>query len=886
MDGRAREFHRFCLFDAIWVRCPGTVHSGGNMVFCKNCGNKLSEGARFCSVCGARVEPETEPTNKNNAVRRTETAAGYGKPGDRPAMTDSEWKDDRRQRRAGSSSGMTFDWSSVIDDTHRKATPDIRSPWESTGLDDDSTPAGSFERRNSQKERIPSMWESPVEDRVARDSAASSGGRERTLTYIDILKQEKGLKDAKSGSFNWDDEAPASSGGKESLLKNSEMEKTQGYDDLSSDITARLSGGKKEERKETGKESGRENAGSADSGYSERRIPDFEEQLEYIRARRKARTEAPEPPRSFVESAEDEEKAIERAGKAAEEKKRAARAAVAAPAVKTAPASSEDDEINSELADILGGDTEFMDEDAAPVHVSAASRAVDQSGDSEFDLDRDIELNDEGPEEKPAASEETQEESYEDFETDYLDLKPRAGRAARNSEAQAMRDLEDSTEDKELESELEALAPDFAGDDDESHDTNIDEYLTPEEDQEPAAVKAEAKAEAPEKTAAQKTAEDLEAEIQALSRKLASLTGADVDVPEKEAAPVEKPAPQKAEAPAQEAAPSVAQKEPGEELTFGSYDDYAEDIQDIPEEKIEEKAVEETEEKPVADETPVQETAPAEAEDDLKPLDSDMDIDKELAALGFDLDSQPEEQAAPEDTGSEDDLVFTEETTDTSVLPAQDGEPSDSTMSIDELENDIFGTDEDASDLEATRKIEKFYTLYRKNEEFQKLLDEEYQKLKEGSADYSLMDEPVEETDTADMYGTGATIAMEVAEVNKALEEANAQQAGQQAQAASPAATAQSSASTSSMSVPEQPAAAAAPAATAAPLRPEEDDEEEEMGKGGRVLTVIAIIVAVLLVILLVVIMILNFAPNSGAASALNNVIANFTQLIGAGQSN
>ena len=53
--------------------------------------------------------------------------------------------------------------------------------------------------------------------------------------------------------------------------------------------------------------------------------------------------------------------------------------------------------------------------------------------------------------------------------------------------------------------------------------------------------------------------------------------------------------------------------------------------------------------------------------------------------------------------------------------------------------------------------------------------------------------------------------------------------------------------------------------------RPYEDEEEEEMGKGGRVLTVIAIIVAVLLVILLVVIMILNFAPNSGAASALNN---------------
>lgn len=860
------------------------------MVFCKNCGNKLSEGARFCSVCGARVEPETEPTNKNNAVRRTETAAGYGKPGDRPAMTDSEWKDDRRQRRAGSSSGLTFDWSSVIDDTHRKTTPDIRSPWESTGLDDDSTPAGSFENRSRQEERTPSMWESPVENRVARDSAASSGGRERTLTYIDILKQEKGLKDAKSGSFNWDDDAPASSGEKESLLRKSEMEKTQGYDDLSSDITARLSGGNTEERRETRKEPERGSAGAGqdDSGYGERRIPNFEEQLEYIRARRKARTEAPEPPRSFVESAEDEEKEIERASKAAEEqRKRAARTTAAASAVKTAPAASEDDEINSELADILGGDTEFMDDDAAPASASPVSKADDQDEGSEFDLDRDIELKDEEPGEKPAAVEQTSEETYEDFESGYLDLKPRAGRAARNSEAQAMRDLEDSTDDKELESELEALAPDFAGDDDESHDTNIDEYLT-QEDQEPASDKAAAEpaeektAEAPEKTAAQKTAEDLEAEIQALSRKLASLTGAEVEEPQ------EKAAPQKEEAPAQEAAPAEVQSEPGEDLKFGSYDDYAEDIQDISEEAIENKTEEKAEQKPeeataASVEAPVQEAATAEAEDDLKPLDSDMDIDKELAALGFDLDSQPEEQAAAKDTSSADDLVFTEETTDTSVLPAQDGEPSDSTMSIDELENDIFGTDEDASDLEATRKIEKFYTLYRKNEEFQKLLDEEYQKLKAGSADYSLMDEPVEETDTADMYGTGATIAMEVAEVNKALEEANAQQAGGQAQTTAPA---QAATPAPSAAMPEQPAAAVTPAATAAPLRPEEDEEEEEMGKGGRVLTVIAIIVAVLLVILLVVIMILNFAPNSGAASALNNVIANFTQLIGAGQSN
>jgi hypothetical protein len=54
-------------------------------------------------------------------------------------------------------------------------------------------------------------------------------------------------------------------------------------------------------------------------------------------------------------------------------------------------------------------------------------------------------------------------------------------------------------------------------------------------------------------------------------------------------------------------------------------------------------------------------------------------------------------------------------------------------LSLEELERDLFGDNlTEEVEAEETKKIDKFYTLYRKNEEFQRLLDEEYEKLKHG----------------------------------------------------------------------------------------------------------------------------------------------------------
>ena len=259
-----------------------------------------------------------------------------------------------------------------------------------------------------------------------------------------------------------------------------------------------------------------------------------------------------------------------------------------------------------------------------------------------------------------------------------------------------------------------------------------------------------------------------------------------------------------------------------------------------------------------------------------------LDLDKELAQLGFDLgvDTTPEEP-------KEEEIFFNAETIDTGdnkgsdtvVLPSEDilnqaaAAKDQNSMSLEDLENDIFGGAPDADDLEATRKIDKFYTLYRKNEEFQKLLDAEYSKLQGEDIDDDVTDA------MNSILGTQP--------------EAPVQEAPQapQMQSQMPEAAPQENPSSMSLSAAVNAAAPAAPAEAVqetgkkakkkkAKKVKEEADYDE---KGGSVLTVIAIVVAVLLVVLLGIILILNFAPESGIAQTLNEVIGNYTNFFADG---
>ena len=261
-----------------------------------------------------------------------------------------------------------------------------------------------------------------------------------------------------------------------------------------------------------------------------------------------------------------------------------------------------------------------------------------------------------------------------------------------------------------------------------------------------------------------------------------------------------------------------------------------------------------------------------------------LDLDKELAQLGFDLGVIPRRKnrrkrksssmrkpSIPVTTREAIPWYWASEDILNQAAAAKD----QNSMSLEDLENDIFGGAPDADDLEATRKIDKFYTLYRKNEEFQKLLDAEYSKLQGEDIDDDVTDA------MNSILGTQPEAPVQEASVQEAPQ---APQMQSQMQEAAP----QENPSSMSLSAAVNAAAPAeavqetgkkAKKKKAKKVKEEADYDE----KGGSVLTVIAIVVAVLLVVLLGIILILNFAPESGIAQTLNEVIGNYTNFFADG---
>ncbi|MBQ0018066.1 MAG: hypothetical protein KBS63_02470 [Clostridiales bacterium] len=214
-------------------------------------------------------------------------------------------------------------------------------------------------------------------------------------------------------------------------------------------------------------------------------------------------------------------------------------------------------------------------------------------------------------------------------------------------------------------------------------------------------------------------------------------------------------------------------------------------------------------------------------------------------------------------------------------------------LSIEELEKDLFGevTTEEI-EAEATKKIDKFYTLYRKNEEFQRLLDEEYNKLKAeeeaiGKEPAPAAAEPVKAVEEAASAVEAVAPAVEaVAPAAQAVAEPVAEAVAEPAAAVAateavalaeniPQADAKAAKADQKAAAKAEKAAAKAAAKAAKKAKKSELIEDEEIEQGSGVLTVIAVIIAILLVILLAVILVLNFAPDSAIAMKLNAVIEN-----------
>lgn len=850
-------------------------------MFCSNCGNEVTEGAKFCSVCGARLSLDAEPSvhehtafsssnREGNMMDKRESSTKFDF---NFGSEDLEIKEPKKK-----TSSVSFDWSSVIEESHKKPTKKIRSPWETTGIDDEEAEAvtQSFSSVNNDWDKHKTAEpahkvEEPdsLEEILKHDSAAApASGHGRTMNFIEVMKQEKEERE-KAAKEAEETTVSADSDFSDSILPNEEREHTQGYTELKDDIVAELE--KQASEMDEKEVSHRLDAASAD----------FDE---YLNARRKSHEEVfqAEPPHNFVDDM-----------------------------VHVSAADTRDefklpeDEFETELSAFIGN---HEDADKEDVH-------ADKSDDDLFNFDIDIEDTDED----------------EETVSQYLDyVKPsRVSRAQERAEAEEF-DLDDEDDDDEPETfsydeltddnkepetdyELEPgtesteEADDFAfGDDDidvpYEEPVNYSELYMDEETE---------KADKPAALETDEVVDSHETSDEAATEVVPAVSETSTEPKE----PEEPVATEIAAEPVSEPTAEIASKPSLAEPVNAASETV--EVASAPAEKAEDaelaaaKAIEseianlqkrlaellgkdtsETVELPAREvvsaeelvQEPVQAKAEAETEANATEAGACSDLtslEAELAALGFDtIDDEPDEEA---------DMLFSaEDVADANTSAVEENNEDlnqEEVMSIDDLQKDLFGTDVDNAGMEATRKIDKFYTLYRKNEEFQQLLDEEYKKLQDGSADYTLMEDVLaeyqdeEETEETPAEAHHETVEAAVKAESAKLEAAKKDAGSELSNSAN--VTEPITAATTLVSSPAQAAVnTASKASSVAPSVVDDDDEESR--KGG-VLTVIAVIVAILLVLLLVVILILNFAPDSGVAQRISEVIGKFTNFASLG---
>ena len=824
-------------------------------MFCSNCGNEVAEGAKFCSGCGARLSLDAEPSvHEHTAFSSSNREGNMMDKRESSTKFDFDFGSENLEIKEPKkkTSSVSFDWSSVIEESHKKPTKKIRSPWETTGIDDEEAEAvtQSFSSVNSDWDRSKpaqpareSEESSSIEEMLKRDSAAApASGRGRTMNFIEVMKQEKEERERAAREA---EEAPVSTDFdfSESILPNEERENTQGYTELKDDIVAELE--KQASEMDEKEVSHRLDAASAD----------FDE---YLNARRKSHEEVfqAEPPHNFVDDM-----------------------------VHVSAADTRDefklpeDEFETELSAFIRDNEEDEKEEAA----------VERADDDLFNFDIEIEDTDED----------------EETISKYLDyVKPsRVSRAEERAEAEAFEfDDEDDDDDepeafsydeltddnKEPETDYE-LAPkaepkeeeldDFAfGDEDidvpYEEPVNYSELYMDDESEkveQPVAQVAEVRVDEASKE------EPATVETQEIVAESVESAASAVEPVAPVAEPVVEPVTTEA------AAVAEVVSAPAEDAEVAAAKAIESEIANLQKRLAEllGKDPSETVELPTRDvitaEELVQEPVQTKSEPEAVPTPANSELtslESELAALGFDtIDDEPDEEADmffSADDVADANTAVVEESSD--VLKQEE------VMTIDDLQKDLFGTDVEDAGMEATRKIDKFYTLYRKNEEFQQLLDEEYKKLQDGSADYTLMEDVLaeyqdEEEDETPVEAHHETVEAVVKAESAKLEAAKKEAGSELSNSAN--VTEPITAATTLVSSPAQ--AAINTASNAGAIAPSViDDDDEESRKGG-VLTVIAVIVAILLVMLLVVILILNFAPDSSIAQRISVIIGKFT---------
>ena len=357
-----------------------------------------------------------------------------------------------------------------------------------------------------------------------------------------------------------------------------------------------------------------------------------------------------------------------------------------------------------------------------------------------------------------------------------------------------------------------------------------------------------------------------------------------------------------------ERAPREFREEP-EEL----FEEEAEEVEEVIEEVAEEaepaveEVVEETEpavEEAVEEVEEVEEEAapveeiveeyfeePAPAEEVIEEA-VDETVPVEDAILKYFEEPEPVEESAAEEVVED---IFED------VAPVLEEVPmakETDALSLEELEKDLFGdTLTEEVEAEETKKIDKFYTLYRKNEEFQRLLDEEYEKLKHGGglteeekaavdavpkmADVEAAKAAAAAAPVAAVAGAVAAaeaIPVENKKAYRQVEDETIYMSKEELDAKLKAEAAAIAAANAPKEIPVDKAAAKKEEKKA---KKKVEVEYEDVESGSKFLTVLAVIIALILIVLLAVILVLQIAPDSGMAAWIDSLIENITSKVG-----
>ena len=697
---------------------------GGIAVFCSNCGSNIPDGSNFCSVCGAKQEhaaPETpiddylNEENENVVEKKTQP--------------------------------ISFDWSTVKEESHKKVIPEVHSPWGTTDLSSELYESEDF---NLEEEK-------PAED------------HSRTMSFIDLLKQER---DAKVQAA--EEEARQFTEKKEEPFDYSAFDEPKSYyvpplykiEEEEPEVELEL----KEE--EPVAEVEEPVVKTEEPTVELKEVPKHvAEEQDFAESRALDDFEFDEPISDFDDATFHGEN-------------------ISFDTVDFDTASlSEEKESNDTEVDL---DSELEEILAAGTGKHAAPEDVDLFEKEEPAVE---EIKDEEPEVEVPVFEEPKAESpiLEEINFD---------EPVNNEPKLDNKTLEDKTlADLYLNFDADTtIAPEpvpeakleFA--EDEKEETTLESLFEGE-------VKEPTLADTMQFSYEEDT-KDEDSEIEDLKRRLSNLMGSTPSTSEEESV--------KEEIPVEEEIPVIEEVPVVEELPVI-------EIPEVEEEQVEIPVVEIPEEK---EEEPLV----------FEIKDDEEDDEEEETILEIQLGTDDEEKVEPEKV---------------------EEKPATDAISVDDLEKDLFGevTKEDI-EAEATKKIDKFYTLYKKNEEFQRLLDEEYNKLKTADAVPHVDDLLNEKTETVEPVVEEETVAFNFDNQEEEKKKANL--------------------ASNKTEIAEEKAAK------------KEAKRAAKAESDGSKLTVLAVIIAALLVIVLGIILVLYLAPYSGLAMQIDSFLETITSLFSA----